>query len=365
MNGSPQSARARGEARWQIWAQHKGWPARLLWPVSQLFAALNAARRFGYLRGWLHTERLRVPVIVVGNVVAGGAGKTPTVIALVQHLQRQGWRPGVVSRGYGRASDALVLVDNATRPAEAGDEPLLIHQTTGAPVCVARQRAAAGRALLARHPAVDLIVCDDGLQHLALGRDLSIAVFDERGIGNGWLLPAGLLREPWPPSTGSPHRHGLLLLQRRKEAPEIELATVGIPTFGAERRLADEMYNLAGERAALTTLRDQPLTALAGIARPSAFFGMLRERGLTLALEAPLHDHADATSYRDLLSRLNGLVICTEKDAVKLSALLIRDAPALRKRIWVAPLELRPEPDFFAAVDAALVALRLTQAPIA
>ncbi len=358
MNGSPQPARARREARWQVWAQQKGLPARLLWPVSQLFAALNAARRWGYSQGWLRTERPPVPVIVVGNVVAGGAGKTPTVIALVQHLQRQGWRPGVVSRGYGRTSDALVLVDSATPPAEAGDEPLLIHQATGAPVCVARQRAEAGRALLERHPAVNLIVCDDGLQHLALGRDLSIAVFDERGIGNGWLLPAGLLREPWPPSTGNRHRPDLLLVQRREDAPAIELATDGIPKFGARRRLADEIYNLAGARAALTSLRDQPLTALAGIARPSAFFGMLRERGLTVAEEAPLHDHADEASYRDRLSRLNGLVICTEKDAVKLSALLVREAPALRQRVWVAPLELQPEPGFFAAVDTALIPLR-------
>ena len=358
MNGSPQPARARYEARWQAWAQHRGWTARLLWPMSQLLAAINAARRLGYSQGWLRTEQLPVPVIVVGNVVAGGAGKTPTVIALVRHLQRQGWRPGVVSRGYGRASEALTPVGATTTPAEAGDEPLLIQQITGVPVCVARQRADAGRALLAQHPTVNLIVCDDGLQHLAMGRDLSIAVFDERGIGNGWLLPAGLLREPWPPSTGSRHRPDLLLVQRREEAPAIELASDGIPKFGAQRRLANEIHNLAGARAALTSLRDQPLTALAGIARPSAFFSMLRERGLTVAEEAPLHDHADEASYRDRLSRLNGPVICTEKDAVKLSALLAHEAPALRQRIWVAPLELQPEPGFFAAVDAALIPLR-------
>ena len=362
MNGSPPPARARREARWQVWAQRRGWPARLLWPVAQLVAVLNAARRFGYAHGWLRTERLAVPVIVVGNVVAGGAGKTPTVIALVQHLQRQGWRPGVVSRGYGRASDALVRVDSATTAAEAGDEPLLIQQATGAPVCVGRRRAAAGQALLAQQPAVDVVVCDDGLQHLALARDLSIAVFDERGIGNGWLLPAGLLREPWPPRAGRRDRPDLLLLQRREQAPQIELATAGIPSFDAQRRLADQIHNLAGEQRPLSALREQPLTAVAGIARPGAFFSMLRARGLTLAQEAPLPDHADAASYRDLLAGVSAPLTCTEKDAVKLAALLAGAAPALRQRIWVAPLELRPEPGFFAAVDAALTRHRQTPA---
>ena len=365
MNGSPQPARARYEARWQAWAQHRGWTARLLWPMSQLLAAINAARRLGYSQGWLRTEQLPVPVIVVGNVVAGGAGKTPTVIALVRHLQRQGWRPGVVSRGYGRASEALTPVGATTTPAEAGDEPLLIQQITGVPVCVARQRAAAGRVLLAQHPTVNLIVCDDGLQHLAMGRDLSIAVFDERGIGNGWLLPAGLLREAWPPAARNPHRPDVLLVQRREAAPKIALATHGIPRFDAQRRLADEVHNLAGERAALATLRGQPLTGLAGIARPSAFFNMLRERGLTVAVEAPLHDHADAAAYRDCLRRLDGPVICTEKDAVKLADLLVGEAPARRQQVWVAPLELRPEPGFFDAVDAALKPLRQTPAACA
>jgi tetraacyldisaccharide 4'-kinase len=363
MTNPPHNPRARREAGWQHWAQHRTWQARLLWPVSQFVGLLGALRRFGYATGLLATVRLPVPVIVVGNVVAGGAGKTPTVIALVQHLQRQGWRPGVVSRGYGRTSDALVHVTNATAPEETGDEPLLIHRATGAPVCVARRRAEAGRALLAQDPTVNVILCDDGLQHLALDRDLSIAVFDERGIGNGWLLPAGLLREPWPPAAGSHYRPDLLLVQRREQAPAIELITGGIPRFGAQRRLADEAYNLAGERLALTALRNQPLTALAGIARPAAFFNMLRARGLNVAQEAPLHDHADATTYSDLLSRSAGSLICTEKDAVKLSALLQDEPMAQRRQIWVAPLELRPEPGFFASVDAALMLLRPRPAP--
>jgi tetraacyldisaccharide 4'-kinase len=354
MTGSPHEARARREARWQAWAQHRGWPARLLWPLAQLLGAISALRRVGYTAGWLRSEHLPVPVIVVGNVVAGGAGKTPTVIALVQHLQHRGWRPGVVSRGHGRAGDALVQVGSTSAPGEVGDEPLLIHQTTGAPVCVARRRAKAARALLAWHPDVDVILCDDGLQHLALGRDLSIAVFDERGTGNGWPLPAGLLREPWPPAKSDRYRPDMLLVQRREGAPALELATGGIPRFDAQRRLADGVYNLAGEKRPLSALSNQPLTALAGIARPSVFFTMLRTRGLTLAQEIPLPDHANAAAYRAALTRSSGPLICTEKDAVKLAALLPDGAPAWRQRVWVAPLELSPNAGFFLAVDAAL-----------
>lgn len=347
-------SRARLESHWQTWVQNKGLPARLLWPLAQLIAAIGALRRTSYTAGWFKTERLPVPVIVVGNVVAGGAGKTPTVIALVQHLQRQGWRPGVVSRGHGRLGNALVQVGITSAPNEVGDEPLLIHRTTGAPVCVGRGRAIAARALLAQHPHVDVILCDDGLQHLALGRDLSIAVFDERGIGNGWPLPAGLLREPWPPAKGSRYRPDLLLVQRREDGPGIELPISGILRFDAQRRLADEAYNLAGERCPLLALQDQVLTALAGIARPCVFFGMLRARGLTLADEVSLPDHADTAAYEPVLTSSSRPLICTEKDAVKLADLLMDGATESRQRIWVVSLELRPEPDFYKAVDAAL-----------
>jgi tetraacyldisaccharide 4'-kinase len=364
MTGSSPEAQAQREASWQTWAQHKGWPARLLWPLAQLGAAINTLRRVGYATGWLKTERLSVPVIVIGNVVTGGAGKTPTVIALVRHFQHQGWRPGVVSRGHGRLGDALVQVGITSAPSEVGDEPLLIHQTTNAPVCVARRRAEAARALLALHPDVDVILCDDGLQHLALGRDLSIAVFDERGIGNGWPLPAGMLREPWPPALGNRYQPDLLLVQRREGGPAVELPISGIPRFDAIRRLADEAYNLAGERYPLLALRDQTLTALAGIARPSVFFSMLRAHGLTLAQEILLPDHADTAAYRHVLTSSSGPLICTEKDAVKLADLLVDEAAGLRQRIWVAPLELRPEPGFYAAVDAALSRLDTTWKPV-
>ena len=184
----------KGQARWQgIW-RTRGPLAHLLWPVSILYGWLTALRRRLFAAGVLKTVRLPVPVIVVGNVVVGGAGKTPTVLALLQHLQQRGWQPGVVSRGHGRRGTGVLEVHPDTPATDSGDEPALIRRSAGVPVFVAARRSEAGQALLAAHPGVDLIVCDDGLQHLALGRDLSIAVFDDRSTGNGWLLPAGLLQ---------------------------------------------------------------------------------------------------------------------------------------------------------------------------
>lgn len=347
--------RARREARWQTLAQHKSLAARLLWPLSAVYAALGWLRRTAYALGLFKSHRLPVPVIVVGNVVVGGAGKTPTVVALVQHLQSRGWHPGVVSRGFGRASDEVMQVSRTSSANDVGDEPTLIHRATGAPVYVAKRRVDAAHALLAQHPHTDVLLCDDGLQHLALGRDLSIVVFDERGMGNGWQLPAGLLREPWPPSTHHPAPPDLVLLQRREEALPIPLPTDGVPLFLASRRLADTARNLAGQPRPLAALQGQPLCAVAGIARPAAFFAMLRGRGLTLTRCLPLPDHATGDAYAELLKALDQPLICTEKDAVKIDALLAPDHPA-RHQVWVVALKLRPEPGFFDAVDAALAA---------
>src|SRR6185436_3102494 len=141
---------------------------------------------------------LAVPVIVVGNVIVGGAGKTPTVIALVELLRAWGLRPGIVSRGHGRRDGAPLLLDaasEATARAEAfGDEPMLMHRRTGAPVAVARERREAALRLLEAHPHTDVLIADDGLQHHELPRDIELVVFDGRGVGNGWTLPAGPLR---------------------------------------------------------------------------------------------------------------------------------------------------------------------------
>lgn len=351
-----------GQARWQAaWlrgAQQRGLMACLLWPASLLYRGLIALRRRVYAAGLFRVHRLEVPVIVVGNVIVGGAGKTPCTIALVKHLQSQGWHPGVVSRGHGRRGTDVVHVTPDTPASDAGDEPLLIHHRTGAPVCVAARRVDAARALLAAHPHVNLLVCDDGLQHLALGRQLAVVVFDDRGVGNGLLLPAGLLREPWPPKAEAPFQPDLVLRQRRDGGPSASVASPGVPVFDAMRRLAPHAVGPQGQRMPLADLRGQPLTAVAAIARPQVFFDMLRDQGLTPAQALALPDHADTAAYAALLREAAHPLICTEKDAVKLFPLLPAGPPELPVKAWAVPLELVPDPAFFAAIDARLAAFK-------
>ncbi|MDP1566260.1 MAG: tetraacyldisaccharide 4'-kinase, partial [Polaromonas sp.] len=296
----------------QAWLR-RGPLACLLWPVALLFGVLGRLRRSLYRASLLSSEKMPVPVVVVGNVVAGGAGKTPTVIALVRHLQAAGIQAGVVSRGYGRRGDACLEVLSETPPELSGDEPALIRRATQAPVFVAARRVDAARALLAAHPATQLIVCDDGLQHYALQRDIEIAVFDERGAGNGWLLPAGPLREPWPERLqrgASPNGRGIDLVLHSGALPAFD-------GFRSTRRLADHALRADGSRLALSSLAGTPLIALAGIARPQAFFEMLTARGLNLAETRVLPDHYDFDSY-PRKSDMGHTLICTEKDAVKL-----------------------------------------------
>ncbi|MDP3584218.1 MAG: tetraacyldisaccharide 4'-kinase [Thiobacillus sp.] len=338
----------------QAWLA-RGPLTRLLYPLSLVYRALFAARRLLFAWGWRRATRLPVPVVVVGNVVVGGAGKTPTTIAVVRHLLAQGWHPGVVSRGHGRQQDGVLAVGASSDPADTGDEPLLIQRATGVPVWVAKQRATAGLALLKAHPAVDVIVCDDGLQHLALARDLEVVVFDDRGLGNGWCLPAGLLREPWPRRSDAP---ALVLHQQRQPAPPF------FPGFVARRALADEAVNAQGRATPLAELANNaaPLCALAGIARPEVFFDMLAERGLRLAHAWPLPDHADlAALWPDLLAQCppGATVLCTEKDAVKLWPLLTGTSP----QVLAVPLMLTPEPAFFHALDARLSSRHGPQTP--
>jgi tetraacyldisaccharide 4'-kinase len=352
-----------GQARWQgIW-RTRGPLAHLLWPVSVLYGGLSCLRRWLYANGILKITRLPVPVIVVGNVVVGGAGKTPTVLALLQHLQQRGWHPGVVSRGHGRRGTAVLEVLPDTPATDSGDEPALIRRSAGVPVFVAARRSEAGQALLAAHPWVDLIVCDDGLQHLALGRDLSVAVFDDRGTGNGWLLPAGLLREPWPPGKGNPFRPDLVLNQRSESPAMVPTITPlerppDLPVFEATRRLADHAIGPQGQRRPLGDFQDQAVTALAGIARPSVFFDMLRARGLTLAATVALPDHAGQQAYAELLQQSTGPLLCTEKDAVKLFACRPQPAADDAYQAWAIPLELRPDAAFFEALDHRLASIR-------
>jgi len=327
------------------WAK-RGALTWLLLPLSLLFRSAIALRRGLFLGGLLRAERLPVPVIVVGNLVVGGAGKTPAVIAVVDLLRRQGWTPGIVSRGYGSASDAVRAVTRDSPARACGDEPLLLHLRTGAPVQVGRDRVAAGRELLHRRPEVDILVADDGLQHLRLARDAQLIVFDERGAGNGLLLPAGPLREPV--TREAPPRSVVVY-----NAPAASTAWPGGLArrgLGGAASLAAWWRSEAASPATLADLAGRPLLAVAGVARPGRFFAMLREHGLQID-EFALPDHFPF----DALPWPAGTpdVILTEKDAVKLPPA----TPLGATRVWVATLDFRLDP----ASEAALC--RLLPAP--
>lgn len=307
--------------------------AHALRPLSALYAGLARLDR-----ALTRPRRIDVPVVVVGNLVAGGAGKTPTVISLVRLLRAYGWTPGVISRGYGRRSRDLVFVHPDCAAAECGDEPLLIHLRTEAPVAVAADRVAAARAMRLQHPTVDLIVSDDGLQHHRLARDAQVIVVDERGVGNGLTLPAGPLRQRVPASTPND-----TLVLYNAPAPVLPL-----PGWMATRRLAgllsydDWRCGHAPLAGSWDALRGRSVVAAAGIAAPGRFFDQLREQGLNVR-PLPLPDH-------HAFERLpwpagTGDVVLTEKDAVKLRA-----ARLGATRVWVAPLDFEFDLGFAAAI---------------
>ncbi len=330
-----------------------------LWPLSLVFRALSGLRAALYRVGVLKSSRLPVPVVVVGNIYIGGTGKTPLTIWLVQALQAAGRRPGVVSRGHGSDAGGAREVGARSTPAEVGDEPLLIKQRTGCPVMVGRDRAATGRALLAAHPGIDIILTDDGLQHYALQRDIEIILFDGRGAGNGWLLPAGPLREPVSRRRDFTVINAPLLTDELVRSVGAQPASLGsyprgtTPVGGAgasgqpiqmtlEGGYAEQLRDRS-QRRELSTLR-QPglrLAAAAGIGNPARFFGMLKAAGLSIA-ELPLPDHHDFADRP--FARLEAdIILMTEKDAVKCAQIEeLRDDP----RLWVVPVTAR--------IDAAL-----------
>ncbi len=326
----------RGQGLQAAW-RSRGLVARALWPLSRVYAAAVAWRRRAYDSGCKRPESAGLPLIVVGNVIAGGAGKTPVTLAVVEHLRARGCRPGIVSRGYGRSTRDCREALPQSPAAEVGDEPALLARTSGCPVFVAARRMDAVRALRTRYPEVDVIVSDDGLQHLAMGRDIELCVFNDEGTGNGWLLPAGPLREPWPrPVTAVLHAG---------DAPQPPGTA---PLFALQRRLAPEAVNGLGQRMALSGFAGQRLEAVAAIARPERFFAMLQAQGLALAHVQALPDHYNFESFKRL-GQSHEALICTEKDAVKLWTNL--------PQAWAVALELELPPAFWSLLDARLESL--------
>jgi tetraacyldisaccharide 4'-kinase len=322
-----------------VWAE-RSTASDALMPLAWLFGGMAALRRWLHRRGVIATHSLPVPVIVVGNLLVGGAGKTPAVIAIVALLRSAGWTPGIVSRGFGRERERAVLEVEATTEARfAGDEPIVLARRTGAAVVVGSDRVAAGHALLQAHPEVDVVVSDDGLQHVGLGRDVEVVVFDERGAGNGRLLPAGPLREPIPDAGST-----LGANPKRIVLYNASAATAPLPGFLSRRSLgsivplADWWRGLPATPAVLENLRGRPLVAAAGLARPGRFFALLREAGLTFS-ELALPDHFDYASL-PWPSGTNDVVV-TEKDAVKLNP-----ERRISARVWVAALDFEPEAGF-------------------
>jgi tetraacyldisaccharide 4'-kinase len=272
---------------------------------------------------------------VVGNIFIGGTGKTPLTIWLAQALREAGFRPGVISRGHGAEGEAPCAVTEDSSTAEVGDEPVLIARRAGVPVFVGRKRVEAGRALLAAHPEVDVVLTDDGLQHYALARDVEVLLFDGRGAGNGWLLPAGPLREA--PS----RRRDITVVNAPEISPQLAASVGGTPF--RMQLVGDSAERLASPRQSrpLASFAGHRLLAAAGIGNPGRFFTLLRGAGLEFA-ELPLPDHYD---FREnpFAGVDADVILITEKDAVKCGQLEnLKDDP----RLWVVPVTAR--------IDAAL-----------
>ncbi len=300
----------------------RGWFAVCLLPLSWLYGLLTGMRRLLYALRLLRQVSLPVPVIVVGNIFIGGTGKTPFTIWLVESLRERGFHPGVISRGYGRQSDEIAEVKAGNSAAEVGDEPLLIATRSGAPVVVGRDRVWAARRLLALHPEVDVIIADDGLQHYRLGRQVEIQLSDARGVGNGWLLPAGPLREP-------ASRRADFYVLNGVETNDAQHYTMHLQGAQIER-LADR-----SDRMPLAALHEgRRVAAAAGIGHPQRFFDMLAARGVPLVATLPLPDHHDFAGNPFACIDAD-VILITEKDAVKCArnATLCGDP-----RIWVVPV---------------------------
>ncbi|MBT5229926.1 MAG: tetraacyldisaccharide 4'-kinase [Methylococcales bacterium] len=312
---------------------HKNWVAWALWPLSVLFCLLVWFRRRGYRLGWITQTQFAVPVIVVGNISVGGTGKTPTVVALIEWLKKQGYRPGVISRGYcGQAEYWPQDVTEKSLAMDVGDEAILIAQRCQCPMMVGPDRVASVRALLEKYEC-DVVVSDDGLQHYRMGRAVEIVVLDgERRYGNGFCLPAGPLREP----------------RKRAEKVDIVIAN-GMAAEGeylmtlqpvALHQVADSQISKP-----VNALKGHKVHAVAGIGNPERFFKQLERLGYDVVRHA-FDDHY-AFSAEDLQFELDLPIVMTEKDAVKCVSFA-------SDKHWYMSVRGQLEPALFQALEAQL-----------
>lgn len=326
--------------REQVW--YHGAEVPLHWRVlARLYGAVTAARRGAYARGWLQAHAVGKPVVVVGNISVGGTGKTPLTIALVHALAARGLRAGVISRGYGGSAKGPLRLDTTSTADEVGDEPLLIHARSGAPVVVARDRVAAARLLLASAD-IDVVLADDGLQHYRLQRDVEICVIDgARRFGNAWLLPAGPLREPL----------------QRLERVDFRVCNGGLARADeVQLHLHNDTVTqlVDGAAATLDAFAHRRVHAVAGIGNPRRFFDSLH----ACRIEVIEHAFADHHAFRAAdLAFGDGLpVLMTDKDAIKCRAFA---APGW----WQVGVRAELPERFFDALVARILAGRLAASP--
>lgn len=298
-------------------------PAFLLLPLSAVFRALAALRRWLYRMGVLSTVSLSVPVIVVGNIAVGGSGKTPVVQWLVQLLRDAGYRPGVVSRGYGGNLQGECLVGDGSTAVEVGDEPLLLSRTCACPVAVGRNRPAAAQLLI--EAGCNVVVADDGMQHYRLARDIEIAVLDPATLGNGWLLPAGPLREPLSRLSGTD-----LVIAHGRLSESVSAAVAPVPCASMHLHGSGlQALHDPDVRRELSDFAGQTVHAFAGIGRPERFFEQLRRAGLKV-IEHAFPDHHVFVEH-DFDEARHAIKLLTAKDAVKCQTFGLEDA-------WVLPV---------------------------
>ncbi len=316
------------------WLQ-KQWFCKSLWhilllPLACVYLGLLHFRKLLFKLNVFKSYALPVPVIVVGNISVGGTGKTPAVIYLADQLKLAGYCPGIISRGYGRSNSLVQAVSLNSTPEQVGDEPLLIATRTRCPVFVGNDRVAAGAALLKQHPEVNVIISDDGLQHYRLKRSMEVALVDaDRGVGNGFLIPAGPLRE----SVARLSLVDVVIVNGDLAALKLPLPNKNLFSM---RLVGETFFSLDGkQKKPAQYFKNKKLVAVAGIGNPDRFFGHLRTMHLDFQSQAFPDHHLFCVD--DFASFKGKTILMTEKDAVKCRA--FQDAD-----IWMLPVDAMIEP---------------------